>query len=206
MIRSFSHRGLASDRSGSIIGSMVRNETWPIVVGSVWMALSCVSCISARPTPLGYGVRAVRERDGDAVFRAADEVLTSMGYPVVRREPLNGVLVSRSQMGSSDAQEPDSRGASRLQDRYRRVVELRITSTPDVVKVYCKVAIEAQATRAHLIYSLAGRGDDLPGQTAIDRDAATTTEQNTVWAIVRRDKTAERAILAAIVERTGGEH
>ena len=184
---------------------MVRSEAWPIVIGSAWMALSCVSCVSARPTPLDYGVRLVREGDREAVFRVADDVLVSMGYPVVQREPLEGVLVSRVEMRSAGAQEPDSRGASRAQGRHRRVVEVRVTSTAEFVKVFCKVAIEAQATRAHLIYSDARRGDDLPGQTAIDRDAATTTEQNTVWAIVRRDKAAERAILSAIVERTGGE-
>lgn len=48
-------------------------------------------------------------------------------------------------------------------------------------------------------------GSDTPGDyTAINRDAATTTEQNTVWRTVRRDKSVERNILNAIAERAGG--
>jgi hypothetical protein len=55
------------------------------------------------------------------------------------------------------------------------------------------------------MYAADRSGSDLPGQqTAIDRDAATTAEQNTVWRTLRRDTAAERQILDAILEHTGG--
>lgn len=47
------------------------------------------------------------------------------------------------------------------------------------------------------------RVSDIPDDTPIDRDAATTTEQNTVWRTIRRDKAAERRILEAILDQAG---
>jgi hypothetical protein len=45
------------------------------------------------------------------------------------------------------------------------------------------------------------RLSDAPGQTAIERDAATTEAQNTVWTRVRRDRALERALLSELLER-----
>ena len=53
------------------------------------------------------------------------------------------------------------------------------------------------------MFSSAYARDDVPNDTAIDRDAATTKEQNTVWEPVGRDKSAERIIVQAILDRAG---
>jgi len=39
---------------------------------------------------------------------------------------------------------------------------------------------------------------DLPTDTPIDREGATTQEQNTVWRTIGRDKSKERSILDII--------
>ncbi len=46
-------------------------------------------------------------------------------------------------------------------------------------------------------------GSDEPRNTAIDRDAATSDEQNTYWRTLRGDKAAERELLADILEKSG---
>jgi hypothetical protein len=68
--------------------------------------------------------------------------------------------------------------------------------------VYCQVTIQQQTTEAYRMFQQDRELSDAPGQTAIERDAATTTEQNTVWRNVRRDKAAERRILEAVVRRS----
>jgi hypothetical protein len=87
----------------------------------------------------------------------------------------------------------------RADNPQRRFAEVRITGSGDEFKVHCKVVVEEQASESYRLLAFERGGDDVPGhQSAIDRDAATTAEQNTVWRVVRRDKTAEREILDRI--------
>jgi hypothetical protein len=71
------------------------------------------------------------------------------------------------------------------------------------VNVYCKVVVQEQTTETHRMFAQDSTLSDVPHDTAIDRDAATTTQQNTVWRTVQRDKAAERRILEAVLERAG---
>ena len=47
-------------------------------------------------------------------------------------------------------------------------------------------------------------GSDSPASTPIEREAATTDRQNTVWETIHRDRSSERRILAIIGERSAG--
>jgi len=88
----------------------------------------------------------------------------------------------------------------------RRVAEVRLVEAEGSVKVYCKVMIQEQAGQAYGLFAedRAG-GSDSPGEyTAINRDAATTKEQSTLWRTTRRDKSAERSILEAIESSVAG--
>lgn len=87
--------------------------------------------------------------------------------------------------------------------RLRRVVHVRVTQSTDVVNVYCQVAIQEQTTEAHRMFRRNHMISDTPGETPIDREAATTDEQNIVWQTIGRDKAAERRILEAILAQTG---
>ena len=163
------------------------------------------SCTSPGPSPLDYGVRQVQQRDRRAVFDAVEVALVDLGHRIERRDPAAGVLVTQPVEGGA-SEEPARRGVGlSSRGRTRRVTEVRVEETAEAMKVYCKVLMQEQATQAHRMFAFEQSGSDTPGQSAIDRDAATTSEQNTVWRTLRRDKAAERDILAAIVQRTGGE-
>ena len=66
-----------------------------------------------------------------------------------------------------------------------------------------RIDVERQDTDHRRVQQYQGtRLSDTPGgHTPIERDAATTRSQNTVWARVRRDRTLERALLDELQER-----
>ncbi len=79
------------------------------------------------------------------------------------------------------------------------MVEVRVADSGGAARVFCRVLIQEQTTQGHRMFASDRSGSDTPGDyTAINRDAATTTEQNTVWRTLRRDKSAERQILDMI--------
>jgi len=90
-----------------------------------------------------------------------------------------------------------------LRGEMRRVAQVRVGTSEGGVKVFCRVAVQRQTTEAYRMFDRDRRVSDVPGDTPIERDAATTPEQNTVWETVRRDMTAERLILQNILQRTG---
>ncbi len=169
------------------------------------LLLFLCSCAAPSPTPMDYTVRHVQERERSAALDAAEAALIDLGYQIERRDPAEGVITTQPVEAQAGL---DSTRPVRLSSRgkTRRTVEIRIQNDGDATKVYCKVLIQEQTTQAHRMFSSDRSGSDTPGDyTPINRDAATTTEQNTVWRTVRRDKFAERNILNAITEHTGGE-
>lgn len=154
---------------------------------------------------MDYTVRHAQQRERGVALDAAEAALIDLGYKIERRDPAEGVITTQpveAQAGldSTRAVSLSSRG------KTRRTVEVRIQSDGDATKVFCKVLIQEQTTQAYRMFSSDRSGSDTPGDnTAINRDAATTSEQNTVWRTLRRDRPSERNILNAITERTGGE-
>ena len=133
---------------------------------------------------------------------AGEIVMTQMGYAVARSEPAKGVIVSHPvDVRSGRLRAGD--GVLSSSAASRRVVEVRVESTAEGTRVYCQVANQELASQEYQLFRAAHSGDEGIGETAIDRDAATTTEQNTVWRTVSRDRAEERAILDAIERRTG---
>lgn len=164
------------------------------------------ACADPDPTPVNYGVRQVALSDRSLVLDAAEAALVEHGFAIASRDPAEGVM--RSDPIENDPRDRSSRPGSGISSsaRTRRTAEVRVAGAADRVNVYCKILVEEQATQAYRMYAPDRSGNDLPGaQTAIDRDAATTVEQNTVWRTLRRDTAAERQILASILERTGRE-
>ena len=154
---------------------------------------------------MDYTVRHVRQGERGAAMDAAEAGLMELGYRIERRDPAEGVLTTQPVEAQAGL---DSARAASLSSRgkTRRIVEVRVQNEGGVTKVFCRVLIQEQTTQAHRMFASDRSGSDTPGDyTAINRDAATTTEQNTVWRTLRRDKSVERDILAAITERAGGE-
>jgi len=171
-----------------------------------WLAVALLplgGCASSGLSPLSYGVRHVPGTNSDLVLDTATEALIELGYEIDQVDRADGVVTTRP-IASTSTYEGVPRGA-RLSSpsRFRRMAQVRVVPGPDVTNVYCRVAVQEQTTEAHRMFQMDSAISDAPGHTAIDRDAATTTEQNTVWETVRRDKAAERLILEAIVRQTG---
>jgi len=81
----------------------------------------------------------------------------------------------------------------------RRVAWCRIEPRGDGSVARVRVVLERQDTRRTEAFRQDEyRLTDAPARTAIERDAATTPEQNTVWTFVRRDHSTERALLRQI--------
>jgi len=166
------------------------------IVSSVLLS-TFAGCVSSGPSVLDFSVRRITDGDRMRVLVDSESILSGMGFAPIKRDRDAGVLVY------TDSGVPGGVRSRRLssQMRRRRVVELRVQGWDDGFKVFCRVSIQRQTTQAYSALAFGGAGDDRPGQTAIDRDAATTTEQNTVWQTIKRDKSAERTILAAITGR-----
>ena len=182
----------------------VSRQTWTAVFGG--SMISFVACESPEPTLQNYGVRQIRPSEPSMVLDVAEAALVERGYTIARRDPVEGVITTESI--ENDPRDRGSRSGVGLSSaaKTRRFVEVRVARSDGAAKLYCKVLVQEQATRAYGMYSSDRAGSDLPGsETAIDRDAATTVEQNTIWRTLRRDTASERQILDAIFERTGGE-
>lgn len=170
-----------------------------------WLAVVLMplgGCASSGLSPLSYGVRQVPITDTAPVLGVATDALIELGYEIDRVDQTDGVVTTKP-ITTTGTYERLPHGA-RLSSpsRFRRVAQVRVVPGPDVTNVYCRVAVQEQTTEAHRMFQSDQSISDAPGHTAIDRDAATTTEQNTVWETVRRDKAAERLILEEIVRRT----
>ena len=188
-------------------------------------AFFLVGCASSGFSPLSYSVQRAPGVDRRAVFEAAETALLERGYKIDRRdladliERSSGVLRSVGSVvrtvpdgdsprgGRYDVHLPAGQFLS-SPNRQRRVVQIKVDERQGQVNIYCRVTVQEQVTEATRMFASQYRGVDIPDDTPIDRDAATTTEQNTVWRTRRRDKAAERRILADVLDAlntVGGE-
>ena len=183
---------------------IVRVTRVPTVVLASVAVVSWAGCASPGASRVDYGVRLVRDCERRSVFDAAEAALVGAGYRIDRRDFAEGVLSTHPipGVGTGPAAPRGVRVSS--PNHLRRVAEVRIEEAGDVIKVHCRIVVQEQTTRVHRLLAEHYRAADLPTDTPIDREAATTSPQNTVWQTVRRDKAAERAILAHITEQTGG--
>ncbi len=81
----------------------------------------------------------------------------------------------------------------------RRRATMRIRRRGDATLAEIRIDIERRDSERRRVAASSAhqdsRIDDLPARTPIEREAATTDEQNTVWTQVRRDDALERALL-----------
>lgn len=170
------------------------------IVPAAAILLAAGSCVSTGPSPLTYSVQSVS--DGrDSAMDAAEIALTELGFAIARRDLRTGTLVSApSEPTEGDLREAHARRIS-SDTPVRRIAEVRVEGAAEGTQVFCKVSVQKQVTQSYRLFQAAHSATDAPGETAIDRDAAGTAAQITVWQTVSRDKVAERAILAAIAKR-----
>ena len=161
------------------------------------------ACAASRPTAVSFAVRHLRNVERSEVLDAAEVALTDLGYRIDQRDPATGVVRTRP-LFDVRGDQPDRRGLGiSSRGRTRRLAEVRVVPGADALGVYCRVVVQEQTTQAYRLLAGDGLGADTPTETPIDREAATTRGQNTVWQTFRRDKAAERRILTSIVDQTG---
>lgn len=159
-------------------------------------------CVSSAPSPLTFTVRQIAIDDRVTLMDVAQAVLVDEGFEIDQVDAAGLVVTTQPQPVSiRDGQTQRFRLSSR--GRRRRIVMVRFAHEATGTKIYCRVAVEEQTTQTHRFMFDDDRGSDVPRETAIDRDAATTAAQNTVWQLVDRDETTERRIVAAILFRAG---
>ena len=162
--------------------------------------LLVAGCAAPSTAPQHYSIRHLERHDSQAVFDAAAATLSDLGYSISERDPAGGVLSGLRSEEPSGKGEGARRATLSAQRPRRTVAQVRIETADETVKVRCRVLIQEQVTDAHRIIAHDINGQDMPGQTPIDRDAGTTPEQNAVWRTIGRDKLAERKILSRILE------
>ena len=151
---------------------------------------------------MDYSVGQVQPGDRTALLDTAEAALIGLGYRIERRDAGESVITTHpiETQAGLDNTRPASLSSH---GKTRRTVEVRVADGGGATKVFCRVVIQEQTTQAYRMFASDRSGSDAPGDfTAINRDAATTTEQNTVWRTLRRDKSAERQILDAIMPLT----
>ena len=172
-------------------------RVFPVVVAPLIWSAGCARGLESG----NFQTRVIRPASPEDVFRTAQVVL--------RRE-FGPLEVDR------DAHRIDSRpeeyrtatGSGTARDLYggwstmRRVAHFSMSSRSDGVVVRLRVDLERQDTsRREIFQPESHRLSDTPDQTPIQRDAATTARQNTVWTFVKRDQRLERALLAELQEQ-----
>lgn len=159
-------------------------------------------CATPESLPVGASIRQVQTIAWADVFDIARDVLVEQGYRIARADPAEGMLQTEPVPASS--REALRRGGIRFSSprRRQRVALVRLAHAADSINVHCKVTVREQITAAHRLLQQSLVASDLPSETPIDREGATTAEQNTVWRTIRRDKPAEQAILEAILAKS----
>ncbi len=89
----------------------------------------------------------------------------------------------------------------KLPNRVRRTASLEFSRRGDDLQAWCRVKLERLSTADHRVFSQQRQFEDAPTQTPIERDAATTPRQNTVWSSAGRDQAMEQAILSDLRQR-----
>ncbi len=159
----------------------------PVILS--WLAAGCAAPgASARDAT----VRRFENTDRVSVLDAAILALGEYGYAIDPRAARDGVLRTYPldmMVGT---------GALRRRRARRSVSTTHVQQSEGLVTAYCRVEIQERSTEARRLWAHEHDLSDLPIDTPIDREGATTQEQNTVWRTVGRDKAKERSILDII--------
>ncbi len=144
-----------------------------------------------------YSVRQVPPLEQTALLTIAEEAMREQGYVVYQRDASIGSI--RASANATSTPQRISR-MNQHSDSTRRHAEILVQGDDEQPAVYCKVLLQQRVTEAHRMLQRDYSGQDTPNETPIDRDAATTEEQNTLWRTIRRDRRSEHDLLNAIDE------
>lgn len=170
-------------------------------------AAALAGCQGAAPTTRNFSHLRVPGTPKEAAYDAAYAALAAR-FPVATSDRVTGTITSEPVETYEPTAEGEAAPVAAGPRRLRRSAIVRVTDGDAAAEVWCKVLVERQDAEAAQMFRNDLGINDAPTGTAVDRDAATTPEQNEVWRVLRRDKLEERAVLrdveAALNPARGG--
>lgn len=180
----------------------MNNHRFKMIV-VIFGALLATGCETSGPTTKTFSYVRLPGIDRSSAFSAAADALRE-SHDIARVDRDQWMIHSVPEETEEEATTPrvgDLVGASRT---VRRVVTAYVTGDDKNAEAWCRVAIERNESNEHNLFIHDMQRDDTATATPADREAATTTEQNSVWRVLRRDKRAERIMLDKVREMTTG--
>lgn len=174
----------------------MRRHGTVLLAGAGLAAVLVAGCTAPGPAP-----RPEQER---VIAAATPEQVLAEATAILRREFGRVHVNAEARQVTTDPVEfSTERESGTVRDLYRgrsvmrRAAHFQVGQRGGTTVARLRVDVERQDTERRAAVPPAGsRLSDLPGQdTPIDRDAATTAEQNTVWTFVRRDTRLASALL-----------
>ena len=146
--------------------------------------------------------RVIKDADADQALTEA-AIILKREFGRVRVDPGLRLVQTDWYEYTTDRDSGTARDLYRGRSIMRRRARLSVSERRGATVARLRIEVERQDTgRQAVMHPRGTRFGDTPGQeTAIDRDAATTLQQNTVWTRVRRDTKLESAILEELREK-----
>ena len=179
-------------------GTLMRLSLAALLVLPTLLVLS--GC-SQRSGLTGQQARVIQASDADEVLAAAATLLRRE-FGRVHIDAEDRTIVTEPAAYDTTRESGTARDLYRGRSTMRRVAHFSVEKRGDATIARLRIDIERQDTeRMRGFQPETTRISDSPAYTPIDRDAATTERQNTVWSFVRRDQRLERSLLAELQER-----
>jgi hypothetical protein len=162
----------------------------------------CTQGLEART----FQTRVIHAASADEVFRAA-QVILRREFGRLQVDSEGRRIVAEPVEYRTSSESGTARDLYGGRSTMRRTADFVVTPRSDGAVARLRIGLERQDTaRREVFRPEHGRFSDAPGQrTAIERDAATSTQQNTVWTFVKRDRRLERALLEELQEQFAPE-
>jgi hypothetical protein len=152
-----------------------------------------------------FQARVIDRAAPDDVMLAA-QVLLRREFGRLDVEPGSRRIVSQPVEYQTSSDSGTARDLYRGRSTMRKVAHFAVAKRGEGTIARLRIDVERMDTaRQEVFRADQGRISDAPGQTPIERDAATSTRQNTVWTFVKRDRQLERALLAELQEQFAPE-
>jgi hypothetical protein len=149
-----------------------------------------------------FRTRVIRNANPDQVMSAATLMLQREFGRLQIVDPANGRIETGWAPFSTSSRSGTARDFYGGRSEMRHMASFRVSKTDAGSIARIRIDVQRQDTVRQAVVQPRGyRLSDAPGhQTAIDRDAATTAKQNTVWNFVRRDQKLELSLLHELQE------
>lgn len=176
-----------------------------MVGGSLLICLLVTGCAGGADTRR-FQSRAIPDASPDAVFNAARVVL-HREFGALDAQPAHRTIVSQPVNYQTNSASGSARDLYRGQSAMRQIAHCRVEQRGPAAVLMLRIEIQRQDTERGRVASRDSetRLSDAPSYTPIERDAATTESQNTVWTFVRRDTTLERELLTEVQDQFAPE-